>query len=143
VRCRGSHTFIDNRLTDCAEVVRLTHRPRFTPKEESWHQFFLRLSKPQAYTNGNPLFSGLVLPSGQKLTLGLLTTVTLEVVPFRVYAPFPALLTFFKRILEVVFCEGVQHRLRFCLHHLSCDKTASFRFYLQSGKQKSRVKAEV
>jgi hypothetical protein len=41
----------------------------------------------------------------------MLTTVTLEVVQFRVYALFPALLSFFKYILEVVSYEGVQHRL--------------------------------
>jgi hypothetical protein len=45
------------------------------------------------------------LPSGQKLTFGLLTTITLEVIPFRPYAPLPALLPF-KYIVEVVFCEG-------------------------------------
>jgi hypothetical protein len=33
----------------------------------------------------------MVLPSGQELTLGLLATITLEVLPFRVYVPFPAL----------------------------------------------------
>jgi hypothetical protein len=35
-----------------------------------------------------------VLPSGQKLTLGLLATITFEVVPFHAYAPFPVLLPF-------------------------------------------------
>jgi hypothetical protein len=50
-----------------------------------------------------------VLPSGQKLTLGLLATFTLKVVPYCTYAPFPALLPFFKCILQVVFCESVQH----------------------------------
>jgi hypothetical protein len=45
----------------------------------------------------------------------------------------------FKCILEVVFCEGVQHRLRFCLDHLSCVKMAAFQFYRQSEKQKSNV----
>jgi hypothetical protein len=44
----------------------------------------------------------------------------MAVITIRAYAPFPALLPFFKCILEVVFCEGVQHRLRFCLDHLSC-----------------------
>jgi hypothetical protein len=43
---------------------------------------------------------------------------------------------FLKFILEVVFCEAVQHRLRFYLDHLSCVKTAAFQFYLQSGKQR-------
>jgi hypothetical protein len=52
-----------------------------------------------------------VLPSGQKITLGLLATITLKVVPFREYAMFPAFLQFFKYILEVVLCEGVQHRM--------------------------------
>jgi hypothetical protein len=76
-----------------------------------------------------------VLPSGQKLTLGLLAIITLEVDPFCTYAPFPVLLPFFKFHLEIVFCEGVQHHLQFCLDHLSCVKMAAFQFYLQSGKQ--------
>jgi hypothetical protein len=36
----------------------------------------------------------LVVPSGQKLTSGLLATITLGVVPFCPYAPFSALLPF-------------------------------------------------
>jgi hypothetical protein len=58
--------------------------------------------------------------------MGLLTTITLEVLPSRAYAPFPALLPFFKFVLEVMFCEGVQHRLRFCLDHLSWAKVEAF-----------------
>jgi hypothetical protein len=38
--------------------------------------------------------------------------------------------------MEVVFCERVQHRLRFCLDHLICVKMAVFQFYLQSGKHR-------
>jgi hypothetical protein len=81
-------------------------------------------------------FLGLVLPSGQKRTLGLLATITLDVVPFGEYAPFLSLLPISKCILEVVFCEAVQHCLRFCLDRLSCVKMAAFQFYLQSGKQR-------
>jgi hypothetical protein len=40
-----------------------------------------------------------------------LAIITLEEVPLRAYAPFPELLPFFKCILEIVFCVGVQHRL--------------------------------
>jgi hypothetical protein len=47
-----------------------------------------------------------VLPSGQKLTSGLLTTIAIEVVPFRAYAPFPKLLPFFKCILEIMFWDS-------------------------------------
>jgi hypothetical protein len=43
---------------------------------------------------------------------------------------------FFKYMLEVVFCEGVRHRRRFCLDHLICAKMADFQFYLQLGKQR-------
>jgi hypothetical protein len=47
-----------------------------------------------------------VLQSGKKkLFLGLLATITLQVVTFRVYTPFPGLLPFFKLILEVMFCK--------------------------------------
>jgi hypothetical protein len=81
----------------------------------------------------------LVLLSGQKLTLSLLATITLKVVSFRAYAPFPALLPFLKCILDVVFRKGIQHRLRFCLDYLYCVKLATFHFYLQSGKHKSTV----
>jgi hypothetical protein len=56
-----------------------------------------------------------VLPSGQKLTLGLMATITLEVVPFPTYALFSAPLVIFKCMLEVMFCEAVQHSLQFCL----------------------------
>jgi hypothetical protein len=38
---------------------------------------------------------------------------------------------------EVMFCEAVQHRLRFCLHHISCVKMAAFQFYLQLRKQRT------
>jgi hypothetical protein len=69
-----------------------------------------------------------VLPSGQKLTSGLLATITLEVVPLRASS-------ISKFILEVVvFCEGVQCRLPFCLDHLNPAKMAASQFYLQSGK---------
>jgi hypothetical protein len=37
---------------------------------------------------------GLLLPSGQILTLGLLATIAFEVVPFREYVPFQTLLPF-------------------------------------------------
>jgi hypothetical protein len=50
-----------------------------------------------------------VLPSGQKLTFGLLAIITLKVISLHVYAPFTALLPFHKCILEVMFCDGVQH----------------------------------
>jgi hypothetical protein len=45
-------------------------------------------------------------------------------------------------ILEVVFCEGVQHRLRFCLDHLNYVKLEAYRFYFQSSKQECRVGGE-
>jgi hypothetical protein len=43
--------------------------------------------------------------------MGLLATITYELVPFQVYALFPALLLLFKYILEIMFCEGVHHGL--------------------------------
>jgi hypothetical protein len=62
---------------------------------------------------------GLALTSGQKLTLGLLATIALDVSPFIACAPSPAPLPFSKCILEALLCEGVQHRLpAICLHHL-------------------------
>jgi hypothetical protein len=49
---------------------------------------------------------------------------------------FPAILPFLKRILEVVFCESVQHHMRFCLDHFNCVKMAIFQSYLQSEEQR-------
>jgi hypothetical protein len=55
----------------------------------------------------------------QKLTLVLVAAITLEVAPFRAYAPFPALLPFLKCVLEVLFSEGLQHHLRSCIDKLN------------------------
>jgi hypothetical protein len=63
-----------------------------------------------------------MLPTGQKLTLGPLATITLKLVPCHAYELFPELLSFFKSIQEVMFCEGVRHHLQFCLNHLNCVK---------------------
>jgi hypothetical protein len=65
-----------------------------------------------------------MLPSGQKLTFGLLATITLEVVLSHAHAPFLSLPKFFKFILEIVYCVYVQHCLQFCLGNLSCVKMA-------------------
>jgi hypothetical protein len=75
-----------------------------------------------------------MLPSGPKLTLGLLGTITLEVVSFRAYSPFPVLLPFLIASWKLCFW-GVQHRLWFYLDHLNCVKMAAFQLYLQSWKQ--------
>jgi hypothetical protein len=55
------------------------------------------------------IISGTSVSIWSKLTLSLLSTITLEVVFFQAYAPFPELLLFSKRILQAMFCEGVQH----------------------------------
>jgi hypothetical protein len=55
-----------------------------------------------------------------------MVTIALEADPFRAYAPFSALLPLFKYVLEIVFCEAVQHRLRFCLDHFKCVKLSAF-----------------
>jgi hypothetical protein len=47
IRRQGSHS--DSRLTDGGEVVSLTHRPPFTPQEDSWYSFLLEAeSTPRA-----------------------------------------------------------------------------------------------
>jgi hypothetical protein len=59
--------------------------------------------------------------------------------PFsRVYTT-PRASSILKCFLKVVFCEAVQHRLRFRLDHLNCVKMAAFLFYLQSGKYRKVV----
>jgi hypothetical protein len=73
--------------------------------------------------------------------MGLLatnTSIPSNLVPFRAYALFPVLLHF-KCILEVAFCDGFQHRLRFCLDHLSRVKMAD----LQSGNPRIAVGSQV
>jgi hypothetical protein len=49
---------------------------------------------------------------------------------------FPSASAIFKCLLEVLFCEGVQHRLPFYLNNLSCAEMAAFHSHLQSGKQR-------
>jgi hypothetical protein len=80
----------------------------------------------------------LVLPSGQKLTLGLLATITLEVVLFCTYASFPVLLPFFKCILEVMLCEGIQHRLRFCHDTSIVSEWQPLSFIFNQGNRKEQ-----
>jgi hypothetical protein len=62
------------------------------------------------YRQGSVIF-GTGAAIWSKLAFGLLIIVTLEVLPFCTYAPLPALLPFFKCILEVLFCIGFQYRL--------------------------------
>jgi hypothetical protein len=69
-----------------------------------------------------------------KLTLGILATTTLEVVPFCTYAPFPVLLPFLNTFWKSVFRECVHHHLQFCLDHLSAVKIVALLFHVQSGK---------
>jgi hypothetical protein len=74
-----------------------------------------------------------VLPSRQKLTLGLPATIALKIVLFRAYHRSECM-------LDVMFCDSAQLCLRFCLHQLSRIKIVAFEFYLLSGKPKSRVR---
>jgi hypothetical protein len=41
VRRRGSHIFLENRLTDGGEIVRLARRPPLYAQEGSWYSFLL------------------------------------------------------------------------------------------------------
>jgi hypothetical protein len=52
------------------------------------------------------------------------------------YASFPAHLTFLNASWKSLFCEDVQHCLRFSLDHLSCVKMAACQFYLQPGRRR-------
>jgi hypothetical protein len=99
----------------CFNVLYLTITQRFGARRSSEcteTSFFTRWedhrpAKPvfvDTDAKSHPYFPGLVLPYGQKLTLGILATIILDVVPFRAHAPFPELLPFYKFILEVVFC---------------------------------------
>jgi hypothetical protein len=57
-----------------------------------------------------------------------MATITLDVVPFHAYAIFIC-------ILEVVFCEGVQHCLQLFLDHLNCKKWRPFSFIFNRGNR--------
>jgi hypothetical protein len=69
--------------------------------------------------------------SGQKLALGILAIITLEVVPFQALLPF--LTASWKSCPMRVFSTIYLH---FCLYHLNCVKIAAFQFYLQLRRQK-------
>jgi hypothetical protein len=56
-----------------------------------------------------------------------------------VYTPFPALLPFLKWILLVVFCEGVQRSLRFCLDQLGQNGDLSVLTSTGEAEDNSRV----
>jgi hypothetical protein len=71
------------------------------------------------HTKSHPQFPALVLTSSQEQILGLLATITSDVVPFRVYAPFPAHLPYLKCVLEVAYV-----------------KMGASQFYLQSLKKR-------
>jgi hypothetical protein len=45
--------------------------------------------------------------------------------------------------MEVVFCEDVQKRLRFCLDRLNFVTMGAFQFYLKSKKQKNAARGHV
>jgi hypothetical protein len=45
---RGSHIYLDNRLTDGGEVS-LTRRPHFTPRKITGTYFYYRLSRLQSH----------------------------------------------------------------------------------------------
>jgi hypothetical protein len=76
------------------------------------------------HTKSHPQFPGLLPQFGQKLTLGVLATITLEVAPFHAHTPFSALLPF------------LMHT-GFCFDYLNYVKMAAFQFYRQSGKQEN------
>jgi hypothetical protein len=80
-----------------------------------------------------------MLPSGQKLILGLLATIIFEIVPFRPNAPFPDLLPFLEYIMEHMIPEDVQHHLLFFLDHFSSVEIAGNRAIRKSPSQTSRV----
>lgn len=83
------------------------------------------------------LFSKMILVlKGSQTLLSLLATITLEVVPFHMYALVPMSLAFFKKcILEIIFCESVQQYLRFCLDHSICAKLVTFQLDLKLEEQ--------
>jgi hypothetical protein len=60
--------------------------------------------------------------------MALVATITLEVVPSGMYAPFSALLPFLISNMEVMFCAGArnQRQQRFCLDYLICVKMVAF-----------------
>jgi hypothetical protein len=84
------------------------------------------------------ILSGIRAAIWSKLTLGLLATITLEVVPFCAYTLFPALLPFsFKCILEVVFREDVQPPA-ILPQSSQCQNILSFSFNFNRGNRKVR-----
>jgi hypothetical protein len=80
-----------------------------------------------------------VLPSGQKLASDLVAHHYLRTSPLPPVCTVANASAIFKRILEAVLCNCVQHRQLFCLHHLSCVKIAAFHFNIQYRKIKKNM----
>lgn len=77
-----------------------------------------------------------------KLTFGLLIIIALEVVSFRAYVPFQAVLMFGLHPGSP-FCVDVQHRLPFSLDRLNFIEMAPYQFYFESWKQRRVASAQV
>jgi hypothetical protein len=75
-----------------------------------------------------------LLPSGQKLTFGLLATITLEVVTFHAYAPFPVLLPCLNATWKSCSVRVFSTACDFA--SITSVKMAAFLFYFQLGTQR-------
>jgi hypothetical protein len=81
----------------------------------------LKVSSSKGNTDKNKVINTIYIISGTGAAICLTTNYRptghyhMEDVPFHMHVLFPVLLLFLKCILQVMFCEGVQHCLRFCL----------------------------
>jgi hypothetical protein len=67
----------------------------FSFKTSYFSAHFLHINLNTKHTRADPYFPGQVVLSGQNLTLGLLASITLEVVPFSEYKPLPVVFPLF------------------------------------------------
>lgn len=95
------------------------------------------------YMGWYPKFSQLGLPYGQKLTMSQLAAFTLEVFPFHTTHRTQQFCQCFKRVMELVFSEGIYYCLHFCLDHLCYFKPAAFLLALQLGEQRTATGGQV
>jgi hypothetical protein len=97
--------YLDSRVTDGGKVVRLTHRPLFTPQEDPWYSFLLEAESTPGHSAAGRIRS---TEKANDLTGNRTRDLPVcSIVPQLSTLPRAPLYTKnFKNISDLKFCEG-------------------------------------